>query len=406
MRLHATRRAAIAQARGLGNPLWDLAGVPASLDLRFAESKSLVDAVSGQNLITFTRASDGAVVNSAGQIEIVAANVPRFTHDPVTLESLGLLVEEQRTNLLLRSEEFDNASWTLFGTASRSANATNAPNGSLTADSVTLPVAAGIYQLVSASASTSYTFSLWIRADSAQTVRLVINTNLSDPSVLTVTATTAWQRFSITKTTSAGTTSVTAQLDTGGGNTFYIWGAQLEVGAFPTSYIPTTATAVTRSADVASITGANFSSWYRQDEGTVFAECAVALPASGGNQFVFRASDNGFNNNTTINIQGGGFASMATAAGGVFDGAAASVLALTANVNQRFAGGYAIDNLGVSLSGGVVAVDTSATMPTTLNRLDIGSDHISTNRVRAGTIRRLTYWPARLSNGVLQTLTQ
>jgi hypothetical protein len=52
----------------------------------------------------------------------------------------------------------------------------------------------------------------------------------------------------------------------------YFWGAQLEVGAFPTSYIPTTTSTVTRSADVASITGSNFSSWYRQDEGTMFIE--------------------------------------------------------------------------------------------------------------------------------------
>jgi hypothetical protein len=57
----------------------------------------------------------------------------------------------------------------------------------------------------------------------------------------------------------------------------YIWGAQLEAGSFPTSYIPTVAATVTRAADVASITGSNFSSWYRQDEGTVFATTALAI---------------------------------------------------------------------------------------------------------------------------------
>ncbi len=189
-----------------------------SLDLRFAESKSLIDAASGQSLVTFTRASSGTYVGSDG------------------------LLKTATTNLLLRSEEFDNASWVLFGTATRSANATTAPNGTQTGDSVTLPVASGIYQIINGLPSVTYTLSIWVRADSSQSVRLVINTNLSDPVGNTINVSTTWQRYSITKTTSVGTTSVTAQLDTGGGNTFYLWGAQLEQSATVSEYIPTTST--------------------------------------------------------------------------------------------------------------------------------------------------------------------
>jgi hypothetical protein len=181
---------------------------------------------------------------------------------------------------------------------------------------------------------------------------------------------------------------------------------QLEQGAFATSVIPTTSATVTRAADVASITGSNFSSWYNQTEGTVFAECAVAQPVSGSNQFIFRSSDNSFNNQVALNIQGSGFASIATAAGGVLDGVSASALALSANTAAKFAGAYAANNLGVSLNGATVVTDTSATMPTALNRLDIGSDHIGANRVKAGTIKRITFWPTRLSNATLQQITQ
>jgi hypothetical protein len=178
------------------------------------------------------------------------------------------------------------------------------------------------------------------------------------------------------------------------------------MASFATSYIPTEGSTVTRAADVASISGSNFSSWYRQDEGTVFADIVVTLPNSGGNQFVLRASDNSYNNAIAWNIQSGGVAAIGTNAGGVFDGIASSSAALTANLPAKFAGGYQANNLALSLSGATSVIDTSATIPTVLTRADIGSDHAGVNRIKAGTIRRLTYWPQRLPNETLQTITQ
>jgi hypothetical protein len=64
----------------------------ASLDLRFADKKTLTDRVSGTNLITFSRASSGTYVGSDGLIKTAVTDAPRFDHDPVTGESLGLLV--------------------------------------------------------------------------------------------------------------------------------------------------------------------------------------------------------------------------------------------------------------------------------------------------------------------------
>ena len=198
------------------NELWRKARAVPSLDLRFADNKSLVDAVTGASLVTFTRASSGLFVGSNGVLQTAV------------------------TNLLLRSEEFDQSPWALFGTASRSANVATAPNGTLTADSVTIPISSGIFQGVTSTAGLTLTFSVYIRCNTTQTVRILINTNLSDPVTKTVTATTEWQRFDVTKTTAAGTNLATPQVDTGNGNTFFLWGAQLEQSSTVGEYIPTT----------------------------------------------------------------------------------------------------------------------------------------------------------------------
>ena len=436
------RRAILAPGQWVRNELWRRARAVPSLDLRFAESKSLVDATTGQSLVTFTRASSSTYVSSDGLIKTATTNEPRFDHNPTTGESLGLLVEEQRTNLLLRSEEFDNASW-VKSSSTATANSAVAPDGLTTADTLVEVAATAEHsfgQTFSVVSGTTYTFSVFAKstgASRALKMRLTttawnggvnnqVDFNLTTGSGTVQSGTptftaqqlnNGWWRFSITSTATATgtpggnlhiTQSVGGPISYAGDGTsgIFLWGAQLEAGAFPTSYIPTTTATVTRSADVASITGTNFSSWYRQDEGTVFADVAVAQPSSGANQFVFRASDNGYNNSVAWNIQASGFASIATAAGGVFDGIASSNSALPANVAAKFAAGYQSNNMALSFSGVTPAIDTSATMPTALTRADIGSDHAGVNRVRAGTIRRLTYWPQRLPNSTIQTLTQ
>lgn len=416
-----------------GNALWTAARAVPSLDLCFADKKDLICASSGRQLVTFARASSGTYVDSAGVRRTAATDVPRFDHNPLTGESLGLLVEEQRTNLLLYSACDSN--WFTGGFGTPTYNLGLSALGVFSG----VQIASGgqnwhsIYRPgISLTALTTYAFTLFYRAGTSGRVLLTFRNNstatetvinglvgsLSVSAAFAGAATVLSQylcsdglTYVVTGTFTPNSTSADHWYRIGpdsttSGQTVIALGAQLEAGAFATSYIPTTSAAATRSADVASITGTAFSSWYRQDEGTVFAECAVAQPASGGNQFIFRANDNSFNNNTTLNIQGSGFASIATAAGGVFDGAATSALALSANTAAKFAGAYAVNNLGVSLNGATAVTDTSATMPTALNRLDIGSDHIGANRVKAGTIRRLTFFPTRLANNILQSITQ
>jgi hypothetical protein len=160
------------------------------------------------------------------------------TSNATQFDSTGALVYAPH-NLLTFSESFDNAVWQRFGTTTVSSNTTVAPDGTTTADSVTIPVSSGIFQIVSGTAGFTYVFSVYIRAAAPTTVRLVVNTNLSDPVTQTINVTTQWQRFSLSKTMASGTTTVTSQLDTGGGATFFVWGAQLNVGALQ-PYYPTT----------------------------------------------------------------------------------------------------------------------------------------------------------------------
>jgi hypothetical protein len=256
-------------------PLWRRAGAKPSWHIAPVRTGTVTDLISGSQIITFTNSSPAWGFNSSGVLVQPTPNVPFIEYDPATGSALGWRVWDAVTNLLLRSEEFTASAWSLFGTASRSANVTTAPSGAVTADSITLPSGSGIFQQVAGSASTAYVFSVWIRSDSNQTARLVINTNLSDATALTVNVTTQWQRLSVTKTTAAGTNAVTAQIDTGGGNTFYVWGAQLNTGPLA-PYVPTGALTASSTADVASISGAAFAGIWNQAAWTVYSDSTIA----------------------------------------------------------------------------------------------------------------------------------
>ena len=148
------------------NPLWTRARAVPSLDLRFADNKSLVDATTGASLVTFTRASSATYVGSDGLIKSAATDEARFDHNPTTGESLGLLVEEARTNLLLRSEEFDNASWGKTN-MTVTANAIVSPNGAITADAIFETAATGEHfvrqTITGLTANTNFTTSIFVK---------------------------------------------------------------------------------------------------------------------------------------------------------------------------------------------------------------------------------------------------
>ena len=243
--------------------------------LNFAADKTL------DSRVTFTRASSGTYFDASGVMQTASTDEPRFTHDPATLQSLGLLIEEARTNLLTYSEEFDNGAWVKSGGVSVSANAASAPDGTTTGDTIsgatgTTGNPSGVpsdilYMAVTPSVSTTYTASLWVKSapsSSATTARLTIwNAYTGAISNVVFTPTATWTRVEVSLTTGASVSTIQYRLGNADGS-LCIWGAQLEAGSFPTSYIKTTSSTVTRAAGSASMTGADFSDWYNVPAGT------------------------------------------------------------------------------------------------------------------------------------------
>jgi hypothetical protein len=422
-----------------------------SLSLNFARSKTL------DPRITFTRTSSATRVNGQGLIEVIPANSARFDHsyDPVsgTVRSLGLLIEEQRVNLLLRSEEFGNASWTTnkIGTTV-TANQAEAPNGTQTAD-ILIPDAGVTVSTITSASSTSirqditkaasaitYTFSVYAKSAGYNAIRLAtrdeatglnqatITFSLANGTILTAAASSGtfssasgsvlpvgngWYRCVFTYTTStetgnrflilpANTTSTTADGTSG----IYVWGAQLEQASFPTSYIPTSGSTVTRTADNASMVGENFSSWYNQSEGSIYCSFYRNLEPSTFHYPVGVRDQSDVNNRIHIlfstafdGIIRGGIIKDGVTQADSFTGAVYSRTSINKSIIS-----YEENNVTAAASGSLGGTNTTAQIPQNINQMVVGA--IGPTGQLNGHISQLTYYPKRLPNAFLQNLTK
>jgi len=163
----------------------------------------------------------------------------------------GLVAEyrfDESRNLLKYSQQFDNAAWTKADCAI-TANSVAAPDGTTTADTVTLTVGAAqsLVQSVTTTAATAYTFSIWVKLGTAADLKYAIYDVTNSADIVTATAygaTAEWVRYTKTFTTPAGCVSVSIRpvkdAAQDNGETAYIWGAQLEAGSVATTYVKTT----------------------------------------------------------------------------------------------------------------------------------------------------------------------
>jgi len=377
--------------------------------------------------ITFSRGTGATRVNASGFIETVGNTTPRFDYDPVTLAPRGLLIEEARTNLLLQSETFDNASWPKTD-ATVTANVTNAPSGTAVADKLaeTATTAAhSVSQIVTIAIGTSYTYTVYAKAAERNWIALqftggmtanhgayfdlangVVGNLISSPASASITKLAdGWYRCSITSAPATGT-STTAWVYTASGNGvvsylgtagsgIYLWGAQFEAGAFATSYIPTVASTVSRSADVATMTGTNFSTWWNATQGT-FVVDADTVQASGNR--MIEASAGSLSRVVDIYAAGGPVVQM-------YNGTTAYSTSnnFTLGSPIKVAGAYQTANYAVVLNGGTVRTD-AAVLVNTADSLQIGRFSGASNYLN-GHIRSLAYYNTRLPNTQLQTLT-
>ena len=408
-----------------------------ALDLQFAADKTMT-ARKGPNP-AFTRGSTGTFVGSNGLIQTAAVNAARFDHDPVTLACKGLLIEESRTNLTVRSDDFGASEWNASSQRNLTvtANDTTSPSGATDADRLTVGATTTVYQVIqnlpasgNLTSGTAYTVSCFFKPNQVTRVSIWAGNAVTLPadamfdltgsgSVVANAFGTAsiqqypngWYRCIITGTAGA-TSSTTLRISpvsgtsrTYAGNSvdsFWAWGAQLEAGSFPTSYIPTTTGSVVRSADVCSITGANFTSFYNSTSGTLLSEASIAN-LIGNNRGIVQV-DNGTNESILRHLYSfgdGGFRSLIRA-GGDTPTVLSTILGTASTIQKRIIA-YEGTSFASVTNGGAVATATR-TMPTGLNAMRIGN-LTDGSFYLSGHVAAIRFYKKRLPNAKLVTLT-
>jgi hypothetical protein len=390
---------------------------------------------SGAGDMTVVRATTATRVNSAGLIESVANNVPRLDYSNGTCPSI--LVEPQRTNLIPYSEQFDNANWALEN-ITITANATTSPNGTTNADRMfetALNGSHGIYQNLTLSTGTNYAVSCYVKKGNRDycglqfwyniTNGVIAFFNLANGTLVyefaegggySITNSNitnvgnGWYRLSAIvqvgiASSYPGLVMASTQWSTGtsydnpytGDVSKYVdtWGFQLEAGAYPTSYIPTTSAAVTRNADVISKTG--ISALIGQTEGTLFVDVDYDSAIVGNKMLL------GLANNVSNFIYL--FIDISTIVCNIFSGGTPQCslqYILPSNARYKIAVAYKNNDFLLYVNGTQVAIDTSGSVPST-SVMYLGNDFTSVYNTE--NINSAVLFPTRLTNAELATLT-
>lgn len=411
-----------------------LAGTGSGVTFRVSTAASLGSATYQSATITTQQDVSSTFVATATTMYVGVAMATTcsvndtFTIDNISVQEVtfnprGLLIEESRQNLLLQSRDMTQAAWVKdFSTAAR--NQVGIDGASNTACKITPDTSSNIHrvsQVATIVTTTAYTYSVVAKA--AGYNFLYINGaagpnagqvcfNLSTGTIAATTNGTGtitslgggWYRCSVTATSAGTAFQGYLQVNNSGvatDTTFVGDGtsgiivdcAQLEVGAFATSIIPTTTTALTRAADSASMTGTNFSSWYNTSAGTFVAEWDSALG----------------NVNTAVIGTSSGLSSIQYINSGSlksYNGAVILTTANTASANTAVKSAVAYDGSGraACLSAGTVATSTPPFTDVAITSISLGTDVIGSKPL-AGHIRSLRYYPTRLPNATLQALT-
>lgn len=405
-----------------------------SLDLLFDSDTYLLNQQTSSfaSLVTFTRAGAGGRWNAAGVYEMIASNLPRFDYDPITHAPLGILIEEPRTNILFQSAALENAYW-------------NKSNCNVTVSATPAPDGSGFMRQLLASApgsvalskgpgaiSSIHTESFFVKAGTCETCTLRFYDTIGEAARASFSLTTGavlnssgpvlagftitpvggdiW-RITLTADYSARSSAglavylyVNSYIGAVAGESILAWGAQLEAGAFATSYIPTVATAVTRGGDNAILS--DLGPWYSQAHGTFFVEFTQGQIGVGSvGNYVYASSAVSSQNRIVLrnglgqgNIYGTTSNGAAVLQSEVYGGT------IQSGTPGRAALAIALNDVGISLNGRPVITDALAELPTP-DRIGIGSATSGATQYANSTIKRIRYYPRRLSDAELITLT-
>ena len=375
--------------------------------------------------VTFSRASTGQARDSSGYWGSNAIDAARFdyAYSGGAWVSRGLLIEEQRTNDLTYSADFTNAAWTKDATTI-TANATTGPRGANTASKIVETAAAGFHSVNRGTVSFtgSRCVSVYLKAaertyaavEIKDGFRAVINlttgavtSNTLASSTITVEdAGNGWwwvkyyysstvDRFIIYTMNSSTFASYTGD----GSSGIYADAEEVTTVTSDTikgSYIPTTSVSVTRSADVAVVTGAAFSGFWNATQGTFIVE---GVSNGSGTRTLLAIDDN--TANEQLRIYTSGTDPKFTVTDGGVTQADLDAGTITAGTAFKFACSYKLNSFKACLNGGTVQSDVSGTLPTP-DRLRIGVDQAG--NYLNGTISRVRYFNSQLTDAQMQAL--
>jgi hypothetical protein len=383
----------------------------------------------------------GGQVSGTPLLRTAAINEPRLEYD-ASGNPLGLLIEEARTNVLVYSENFTSGWSSPFCDAT--ANAIASPDGALSgaklqedSSGVTGPRLFPNNNAV-LTANQAQTLSCFFKAGTSAYAYLTIrysNGNVAavefDLTSGTVNSTTVagnmtlnssditsagngWYRCSVTATSSASTTAgfyFLAMTDGSGvtvagypnytltGKNIYAWGAQVETGSFPTSYIPTSGSTVTRAADVASLPVERFA--YNQTQGSVVVQTTYTSPDAPTVVSASFGLDDGTSSNRMWYYANKG--QWIGSNSGLTTFSVSSLSYPTIDVLHKSSMAYKANDFPLVIDGAFIGIDTSSPVPV-VNFLGIGKTSLGT--YLNGHIKSIQYYPKRLSNEELQLLTQ
>lgn len=390
-------------------------------------------------IITFTRASTATYFDSAGVLQSAAINAPRLDYNPSTLAAQGLLIEEQRTNSVPNSTATGSVagtpgtlptSWggatsanginrTIIGTGTENGIAyvdiqfsgTSTAGGSINSIASTLTG-------IAATSGQTWTGSSYVKLQAGSLTNLTsvvsavsgrdVGGSQLETTQLTIAPTSAalsTQRNVVSRTlNNASTAFVTVTVFSAAyasgvaiDITLRIGLPQLEQGAFATSVIPTTTVAVTRSEDVASVN--TLSPWYNATEGTLYAEVALISSALTTGVTLDVGAGGAFGTTEYIGYNGTQWRLNPNTA------PISVTSSVTTTSSAKVAAAIKANDSVISANGLIGIVDTACAVPSAPTTLSIGKAGWTAGNYLNGWLRRVTYYPRRLTNAELQTIT-
>jgi hypothetical protein len=406
----------------------------ASLDLSFMTPGTL------DPRITFTRASVATYFDATGTLQTAASGAPRWDYDPVAHTLRGLLIEEQRTNLILNSTAVGG--WAATG-STFTGGLPGAPDGTSSVLRMSETAATSghyVTSLYTTAASTVYTVSLFAQAGTDRYLQLSIDDSVSTGAYATFDLQAGvvsgpltqrgsavlgaaiiqpvgngFYRCSIASSIATATSLRVAIILSNvpapafapsylGSATNYVqfWGMQLEAGASPTSYIPTVGAAVTRAGDACVMTPA---AWFSATQGTAATDYSLPYASvAAGNPVLAELDDGTINNIISLRLSAPNQTNGVVIVANTSQGAVANSTGWSAGVPGKAALAYntTAANLLISVNGSAALTGAVTGWPPTISRFAIGTGRSTQLN---GWLRRVRYWPRALSAAELQSVT-